>query len=77
MYRGKCPLCSAQLELGVNDMVRCSKDDHFALSRIAFEHAWEVFDASARGIPETVQLVKALGVEDEVKKILEAKENEP
>ena len=77
MYRGKCPLCNAQLELGINDMVRCSKEDHFALSRVAFEHAWEVYDASARGIPDTNQLIVNLGVLEEVTKILEEKENEP
>jgi hypothetical protein len=77
MYRGKCPLCSAQLELGINDMVRCSNQDHFSLSRVAFEHAWEVYDASKRGVPDTTQLIRDLGVEEEVKKILEAKENEP
>ena len=68
MYRGKCPLCSAQLELGINDIVHCSKEEHFSISRIAFEHAWEVFDASARGLLETVQLIKDLGVADELEK---------
>ena len=71
MYRGKCPLCSAQLELREKDILHCSKADHFVIFRMDFEKAWGTFDASQGDADDTKRLLADLGVVETVEAIVE------
>lgn len=45
-YRGKCPCCSAQLELeAAGDTLKCPVD-HYVISRYVFEAAWDEYETS-------------------------------
>jgi hypothetical protein len=69
MYRGKCPLCGAQLEISAGDKVKCSQADHFSVDRLEFEKAWSVFDNSPRKEADTQALYEALGAGDYYRKL--------
>lgn len=45
-YNGKCPVCSGQLEVDGN-LLKCMEEDHYVISQIIYEAAWEEYDSSA------------------------------
>lgn len=66
-YRGKCPICSGQLEVGPDDVLFCTKRPHYQVRRLAFELAWGKYDAGTMDADALVHwLVKANRVPNEL-----------
>lgn len=55
IFKGKCPLCSAQLveDEQNNEFVVCSKNPkEYRIKKVDFEAAWEEFEKSIRATPQ-------------------------
>lgn len=56
-YRGKCPVCSGQLEQ-VAGMLQCS--DHFSIDQAVFERLWDAYEASPQSVKDGETLLELL-----------------
>jgi len=59
-FRGKCPVCSAQLDEYVPNL-RCREHpEHFAIRKDVFERAWGLYEGGKRTLTEGEALLSAL-----------------